>query len=66
MKRGKCRMLKLKREIKKSFSLSKILLMHFYQSSKSNIQVYFPLWYNMFIEQNIIIASPGRHDIKAS
>jgi len=50
----------------KKLSLSKILLMHFYQSSKSNIPVYLPLRYKMFLEQNIAIVSPGRHDIKVS
>jgi len=58
-------MIKLKREIKK-LPLSKILLMHFYQSSKSNIPVYLPLPYKMFLEQNIAIVSPGRHGIKVS
>jgi len=32
----------------KNFSLSKTLFMYLYQSSKSNIQVYLPLWYKMF------------------
>jgi hypothetical protein len=58
-------MIKLKREIKKN-SISKTFFMHLYGSSKSNIQVYLPLIFKMYLEQNIIIASPGRHDIKAS
>jgi len=40
---------KNKKRNKNTFSLSKTLFMHFYQSSKSKIQVSLPLWHKMFL-----------------